>query len=188
MSRDKARTVVIGAGVQGLTLALALAGRGIATLVLDRRSEPFRGASLRNEGKLHLGFVYALDDSGRTTSEMVEGALNFTPLLERWCGEIDWKANRSQRFAYAVMEDSLAAPSELESHYEAVSTAIEQAGREYGLSYLGDELDPGVAQRQRRRAGAAQRTRATPGSTLRSARWIRVCCGTTSRGPPRRSH
>ena len=119
-----------------------MAERGVASLVLDRQPEPFAGASIRNEGKLHLGFVYALDGSGRTTSEMVEGALTFTPLLERWCGDIDWEANRSDRFAYAVVEGGLATPAELERHYGDVVSAVEKAGSELGRSYLGEEIQP----------------------------------------------
>ena len=131
--------IVIGAGIQGATLALALAERGVGSTILERGPLPLSGASLRNEGKLHLGFVYALDRSGRTTAAMVEGALTFTPLLERWCGELDWRSSRSDRFVYVAVNGGLAGPDELEVHYEAVMAEIERAGRDLGFLYLGDQ-------------------------------------------------
>ncbi|MBK5109877.1 MAG: FAD-dependent oxidoreductase, partial [Thermoleophilia bacterium] len=120
MERTSEDLIVIGAGIQGVTLALALAERGVGSTILERGPGPLSQASLRNEGKIHLGFVYALDRTGRTTAAMVEGALTFTPLLERWCGEMDWRANRSGRFAYVMIDGGLAGPGELEHHYELV--------------------------------------------------------------------
>jgi glycine/D-amino acid oxidase-like deaminating enzyme len=97
---------IIGGGIQGTTLALALAGRGVSSLIVEKEDRLLSQASLRNEGKLHLGFVYALDPTGLTTGAMVEGALTFSPLLERWCGELDWRSGSSKGFGYVVMEDS----------------------------------------------------------------------------------
>ncbi len=131
--------IVIGAGMQGMTVALALAERGVRTLVLEAAERPLLGASLRNEGKIHLGFVYALDRSGETARVMAKGALSFTPLMERWCGDLDWAGNRSDRFAYVVMNGGLSTPAELEAHYENVMTEVDRAAEEFGSRYLGDD-------------------------------------------------
>lgn len=144
MERTSEDLIVIGAGIQGVTLALALAERGVGSTILERGPGPLSQASLRNEGKIHLGFVYALDRTGRTTAAMVEGALTFTPLLERWCGEMDWRANRSGRFAYVMIDGGLAGPGELEHHYELVMEEIDRAAGELGCRYLGDDSMPEV--------------------------------------------
>ena len=43
-------------------------------------------ASRHNEGKIHLGFVYANDPTFRTAELMFRGAGQFAPLMRRWLG------------------------------------------------------------------------------------------------------
>jgi len=145
VNQGRESVLVIGAGLQGATLALALAERGVPSVLLDRLAAPLSGASVKNEGKIHLGFVYALDRSGLTSSQLLEGALAFTPLIERWCGEVDWVSNRSRGFNYAVMEGGLAGPDELESHYGEVCARIEEieeAAPGSASNYLGEPVRP----------------------------------------------
>ena len=47
---------VIGAGVVGCAVALALARRGVAVALLEAEAEPGLGASGTNSGILHTGF------------------------------------------------------------------------------------------------------------------------------------
>ncbi len=77
---------VLGAGLQGACVALALAAAGHHVDLYDREDRAMARASLNNEGKLHLGFVYARDASLGTARMMLEGALSFGPLLRRWIG------------------------------------------------------------------------------------------------------
>lgn len=148
--------MIIGAGIHGVSTALALASRGRRSLILEAGESPFEGASVRNEGKVHLGFVYALDETGTTTPAMVDGSLAFAPLIQKWCGEVDWGHIRSDPFAYVAMDQGLAGPDQLESHYELVLAEIGRAASEFGASYLGldgreakivrhDEAFPGMA-------------------------------------------
>jgi glycine/D-amino acid oxidase-like deaminating enzyme len=123
--------------MQGVTAALALAERGVASCILEQGNHVLRGASYRNEGKVHLGFVYALDQSGVTARKMVEGALTFSDLIERWCGEVDWRGNSSDGFDYCVVEDGLADATTLGVHYEAVHALIEASTERLGDNYLG---------------------------------------------------
>ncbi len=132
--------LVIGGGIQGVTAALALAERGVSSTIVEADSTLLSRASVRNEGKIHLGFVYALDPSGGTVAQMVDGALNFAPLLQHWCGEIDWSAMRSDPFAYAVMPDSLASTDALESHYGRVIDEIRSRADYLGTDYCGIDL------------------------------------------------
>ncbi|QDT26092.1 D-amino acid dehydrogenase small subunit [Gimesia panareensis] len=136
------RIVVLGAGLQGTCVALALAHRGHAVTLIESRPSPLSAASLRNEGKIHLGFVYALDQSGATQRKMLEGALCFAPLLDRWCGELPWHEWRSEGFLYAVMPDSIAEVGTLHASYTSLSALLSEMA-EHELccpGYLGREL------------------------------------------------
>ncbi|MEX1219074.1 MAG: FAD-binding oxidoreductase [Solirubrobacterales bacterium] len=136
-SRPDEEMLIIGGGLQGVTAALALAARGIRSRILESRSQLLRGASYRNEGKVHLGFVYALDESGVTARKMVEGALTFSDLIEGWCGEVDWQANCSEGFDYCVVDSGLADAAALGRHYEEVVSIVEAASGALGDNYLG---------------------------------------------------
>jgi len=97
------------------------------------------GASSHNEGKIHLGFVYALDQSGHTRRRMVEGAMTFAPLLDRLCGPLPWDTWRTETYRYAVMPDSLAGPEVLESAYTHLRALLPQLEAEspLPLHYVG---------------------------------------------------
>lgn len=120
-------TVVLGAGIQGATVALALAEAGHRVTVVDRADGALTRASLKNEGKIHLGFVYAHDTSCRTSSLMLDAALAFAPLIERWVGRpVPWADMAGAPFSYLILRDSivpesriLAAWSRLQSKFES---------------------------------------------------------------------
>ena len=135
--------VIIGAGLQGVSVALALAERGVATTVLERREAPMRGASHGNEGKIHLGLVYALDPTLATGIEMLRGAHTFGPLLDRWCGPLPWSTMVTEGFRYAVMPDSLAQPDQLEHYYERLKASLGDAldALPVAPGHLGGDID-----------------------------------------------
>src|SRR5262245_28833608 len=80
------RIAVLGAGLQGACAALALAAAGHTVDLYEREAQAMARASLNNEGKIHLGFVYARDTSLRTAHVMLAGAASFLPLLRCWIG------------------------------------------------------------------------------------------------------
>lgn len=133
----RGRACVLGAGMQGITAALALSHEGWSVTMLDRADGPFLGASFRGEGKLHLGYVYANDPSRRTARLMVESALCFGPLLDRWLPEpVDWASARSRRFAYAILDETMVGPDDLLEHYAWVDDLlVDRLGA--GDSYAG---------------------------------------------------
>ena len=51
---------VLGAGLTGVATALELAKRGAQVTLLDQDPFAVNRASLRNEGKIHLGLIYAI--------------------------------------------------------------------------------------------------------------------------------
>ena len=135
-SESRPSALVLGAGFQGVCAALALASRGYQVELVDQGDRCFTRASGRNEAKIHLGFVYANDDSFRTASLMLEASLAFAPLLESWLGHpLDWPAIRSTPFTYVVMDDSLLSFDQICDFYARVQAAYE--GRLGGRSYLG---------------------------------------------------
>ena len=139
---NRARIVVIGAGLQGATVALALASKGYQSIILEEDSGPMRKASLRNEGKIHLGFVYALDRNYNTSDLMLGGALSFSSLIDSWCGAAPWNDWKSAGFCYAVMPDSLVSPESLEEFYGALSARVSDIVSRTGsaATYMGSDL------------------------------------------------
>jgi glycine/D-amino acid oxidase-like deaminating enzyme len=133
----QSKVLVLGAGIQGLAVALALHRAGWRVEILDRAPAPMLNTSLRGEGKLHLGYVYGNEPSRETAHLMVAGALSFAKLLDRWLPQpIDWQAIRSEPFAYAVLSDSMVSPTALAEHYAAVDDAI-AAHDERDTTYAG---------------------------------------------------
>ena len=96
-------------------------------------------ASLINEGKIHLGFVYANDPSRRTADLMLDGALAFGPLVERWLGPMfDWRRVSARPFAYVILHDTLVPASSLLDAYRETDNAYRRR-YDQGARYLGIE-------------------------------------------------
>ncbi|MFN3210695.1 MAG: FAD-dependent oxidoreductase [Roseovarius sp.] len=127
------RTAVIGAGIQGSLAALALAERGASVTLFDKAAEAVGAASLANEGKIHLGYIFANDPGGRSARLMLQGARAFADILGRYVDLSQLSRNLSTPFVYAVMPDSLLTPDELAAHYARVDALI----REQVSDYLG---------------------------------------------------
>jgi glycine/D-amino acid oxidase-like deaminating enzyme len=77
---------VLGAGIMGCSTALHLARRGVRVTLVDQAPAPFTGASRWNEGKIHLGFLYAADPELRTARAVLAGGLDFRDHVERLTG------------------------------------------------------------------------------------------------------
>ena len=77
---------VLGAGILGSSVALFLARRGALVTLFDAKDRPFEGASRWNEGNIHLGYIYAADQTGSTARQLLPGALTFRSLAERLIG------------------------------------------------------------------------------------------------------
>ncbi len=121
---------MLGAGLQGVSVALALAAAGYRVTLVDRAPDCLLRASLRNEGKIHLGFVYANDPSLRTSSLMLEGALAFGPRLEALLGlPVRWSDLVAHPFMYVVMRDSLVAPDRILHTWDRLQGVYEDACR-----------------------------------------------------------
>ncbi len=145
---------VLGAGLQGACAALALAAAGHRIDLYERDLSALSRASLHNEGKLHLGYVYAGDPTLRTARLMVAGALSFGPLLHRWIGPELAALPRSSPFTYLVHRRSLVTIDAVAAHLDACRAlaAAHGAGKcDYlSVDYLtpSQRLDPRELARQ----------------------------------------
>jgi glycine/D-amino acid oxidase-like deaminating enzyme len=142
MRRHTAAVAVIGAGLTGAVAALELAQAGTDVILIDQDQRPINRASLRNEGKVHLGFVFAHDQSLATARLMIEGALTFRSVLSRLTGMAAKTLTASKPFVYLVPQNSLLSPDELEQRFAAIEAAfLHRTTERPGLDYLGTRPD-----------------------------------------------
>ena len=80
------QVAVLGGGLQGCCTALALAESGVRVTLFDRNEQLLSRAAVANEGKIHLGYMYAGDPSLSTARTMMRGALAFAPFFARHLG------------------------------------------------------------------------------------------------------
>lgn len=141
--RHKRRIAVIGAGIQGVCAALELAERDYRVTLLEAGKGPMNAASRWNEGKLHLGYLYAGDRSLRTSRRLLAGTLQFSKAIARLTGSAIPREWLSDPFVYGVPVASLLGADELERHFEAVDRIVETALSRNGGDYFGRrELPP----------------------------------------------
>jgi glycine/D-amino acid oxidase-like deaminating enzyme len=134
--------LVLGAGLQGAGIALELAQRGIPSTLVEQDEIALNRASLRNEGKIHVGFIYANDRSRETAFLQLDGALRFRAILDRWLGADTGWLVRSTPFHYLVATDSVLSPDALAVHYREVEARCrERLAADPSLDYLGARVD-----------------------------------------------
>lgn len=118
------RIAVVGGGLAGTCAALELAEHGADVDLYDAGDEILAGASYWCEGKVHLGFVYALDTSLCTARTMVRGAAGFYRVLSRYLSDDELAAATSSPFIYAVPRDSMLPVAAVTSHFAAVGELV----------------------------------------------------------------
>ena len=119
------KVAVIGGGIQGTCVAMELATRGAEVDLIEANASLMDAASRHNEGKIHLGFVYANDPTFRTAELMFRGATQFAPLMHRWLGSAFDDIPVSTPFNYAVHRESLLGPDRLEDAYRRITRLVQ---------------------------------------------------------------
>lgn len=136
----RAAITVLGAGLTGVATALELANQGVHVTLVDQDPCAVNRASLRNEGKIHLGLIYANDRTLATARLQLEGALSFRSLLHRWIGPRADTLPLSTPFVYLVARDSLLSADQLEQHYAAIESLYrEHIRHDAAIDYLGTQ-------------------------------------------------
>jgi glycine/D-amino acid oxidase-like deaminating enzyme len=134
------RVGVLGGGLQGCCVALELAARGIPVTLFDRNTRLLSRAAIANEGKIHLGYMYANDPGQSTARMMMKGALAFAPFFSR---HLEMPADRlalSRPAAYVVHRDSQRSAEEVSHYLAAVHTLLREASEGKKGGYFGRDL------------------------------------------------
>ncbi len=134
------RVGVLGGGLQGCCIALALADRGVRVTLFDRNRNLVTRAGAANEGKIHLGYMYAGDPSLKTARTMMAGALAFEPFLKRHLGAASPALRTSAPAIYVIHRDAQLPPAQIAGYLKTVHSLIaEQAGGD-ASAYFGMDL------------------------------------------------
>lgn len=128
--------------MQGCCIALALAARGASVTLYDKNESLLSRAAIANEGRIHLGHIYAGDRSLATARMMIRGALSFAPFFERYLGlSVDALAV-SEPTSYLVHRDSQRGTEDIAAYFETLHDLLSEAVSDGKESYFGRELDP----------------------------------------------
>jgi glycine/D-amino acid oxidase-like deaminating enzyme len=120
------RVAVLGAGIMGSSLALFLARRGAQVTLIDAAPKPFCAASRWNEGKVHLGYLYAADPSLKTARALLPGGIAFKLLTEELIGLPLDPVTTAEDDIYLVHRDSIIASNVMQRHFDAVSALVRE--------------------------------------------------------------
>ena len=131
------RVGVLGGGLQGCCTALSLAARGIDVTLFDRNDRLLSRAAIANEGKIHLGYMYANDASHATARMMMRGALAFAPFFARHLGLSAEAMTISRPAAYVVHRDSQRTVEQVSNYLATVHALIREISQ-------GNQVSPGA--------------------------------------------
>jgi glycine/D-amino acid oxidase-like deaminating enzyme len=134
------RVGILGGGMQGCCCALALAERGVEVTLFDKNDQLLSRAAVANEGKIHLGYMYANDPSHSTARMMMNGALAFAPFIARHLEIAAESLNVSQPAAYVVHCDSQRSVQQVSEYLTAVHRMIVEAADSRLEAYFGRDL------------------------------------------------
>ena len=131
---------VLGGGLQGCCTALALAERKVRVTLFDKNDALLSRAAVANEGKIHLGYMYAGDPTLSTAKTMMAGALAFAPFLERYLGQPAHSFSVSVPATYIVHRDSQHSAEDVCAYLRTVHALINEATEGRKQAYFGKNL------------------------------------------------
>ena len=134
------RVAVLGGGLQGCCTALALAERRVRVTLFDKNDVLLSRAAIANEGKIHLGYMYAGDPTLSTAKTMMAGALAFAPFLERYLGKPAHSFSVSIPATYVVHRESQQSVENVCSYLKNVHELINEAASGREKAYFGTDL------------------------------------------------
>jgi len=132
---------VLGGGLQGCCVALALAERGAKVTLFDKNNDLLSRAAVANEGKIHLGYMYAGDPTLSTAKMMMAEALAFAPFLERYLGRRAQSFSVSNPATYLVHRDSQHSPEHVCAYLRTVHGLVNEAAEKRTEAYFGKDLN-----------------------------------------------
>ena len=151
------RVAVLGGGILGICTALELANRGQDVVLVEGAAELMQGASRWNEGKIHLGYLYAGDPTLGTARRLIPGGLAFASLVERRIGQ-SLDPFQTDDDVFLVHRDSIAGADAFESYANRVAELVrDAASADKAMRYLSD-----VSRSSVRRMSSGDLARLTP--------------------------
>jgi glycine/D-amino acid oxidase-like deaminating enzyme len=119
LSRNR-RIAVLGAGMLGSSVAILLARKGCSVTLFEGSDRPLNRAGRWNEGKIHLGYLYAADRSLNTARKLIPGGLAFQTIVEGLI-ETSIKPHLTpEDECFLVHADSVVDPESMFRHAKAV--------------------------------------------------------------------
>jgi len=134
------RVGVLGGGLQGCCTALALAERGAEVILFDKNDALLSRTAVANEGKIHLGYMYAGDPTLSTAKTMMTGALSFATFLERYMGQPAQSFSVSVPANYVIHRDSQRSADDVCAYLKTVHALINEAAVGRSRAYFGMDL------------------------------------------------
>ena len=131
---------ILGGGLQGCCTALALAEQGINVVLYDQADSLLSRTAVANEGKIHLGYMYAADPTFETARTMIEGALEFAPFLERYLGISAGRIKTSARTNYGLHRDDPRPHDAVIAYLKEVHRLVSEAANGRERAYFGADL------------------------------------------------
>jgi len=139
------RIAILGGGMLGVCTALELVRRGESVSLIEGSADLMQGASRWNEGKIHLGYLYAADTELCTAERLIPGALAFADLVKRHIGrELDEFCTIDDTFMLHCQ--SVVDLESFVKYAERVAGMAKEIADRTGRTYLSD-LSPGVVRR-----------------------------------------
>ncbi|MGH6684768.1 MAG: FAD-dependent oxidoreductase [Pseudolabrys sp.] len=135
---------VLGGGLQGCCIALVLARRGATVDLFDCNPSLLSRAAVANEGKIHLGYMYAGDPSLLTAGMMMRGALIFAPFFARHLDMPVDDIARSDPAVYLVHRESQRPVEQVADYFSQVHVMVREAADGRNGAYFGAEFQSGL--------------------------------------------
>lgn len=118
--RRQRRIAVLGAGMLGSSVAILLARSGCRVTLFEGSAQPLNRAGRWNEGKIHLGYLYAADESLNTARTLMPGGLAFQSIVEGLI-ETSVESHLTQHGEYFLVHaDSVVSPALMLQHAKRV--------------------------------------------------------------------
>src|SRR5215469_17041158 len=134
------RVGILGGGSQGCCVALALAQRRVEVILFDKNDTLLSRTAVANEGKIHLGYMYAGDPTLSTARTMMTGALSFAPFLERYLNQPAQSFSVSVPASYVVHRDSQRSVDEVCGYIKTVHALVNEVAHDRNRVYFGRDL------------------------------------------------
>jgi len=122
-----AQVAVLGGGISGCMTACLLADQGIRVIIVEQQDTLVSGASLWNDGKIHLGYTFTGTPSLSTARLMQDGAAVFLPTLERVTGSPLASDAFGRPVMYIVDRGSMVDPDVLWGRAEAIAGLLQDS-------------------------------------------------------------